>query len=423
MTTQPENNPYLVLAKIGTAKKNEDSRYNKPAWYFWNWYFSRYLTDQQVQSLINNGKSDFLVTEIPPEEEKEFKQRWINRGFDLVQLPSGRSEINFQNSEIDDIIYIGNFIFPSDVSFTGAEINHFFVADGATFFESVYFVGTNFSGKTLSIREAKIYGNLIGNDSTVNCPADFSKTEIYGTLIFHSAKFNKNVSFAHCMVHQQSSFVSATFCKEASFYKSRLNGGLFLERANFTTAVPVFLDAELSEMTFIHEVEWPTDPEKRKVLANIRNYEKLAQLMGRLERKHEQSVLVRKAQKLRFHAEPSLIAKIVNRIYGLLSGYGYSFERAWFIWLNLWMWTPLFLKPNISHLNAHWLEATAVGFSNTHSFLGLSRGPLARTYEEFLSGEIETWINFEALWFFQAIFGFLMVFFLGLTIRNRFKMN
>ena len=76
----------------------------------------------------------------------------------------------------------------------------------------------------------------------------------------------------------------------------------------------------------------------------------------------------------------------------------------------------IFVFTNHSWANVAY--SFAASFSNAHSFLGLNRGPLKKMYAGYST---ESWFN--ALWTFQALFGIMLLFFLILTIRNRFKMG
>ncbi len=63
-------------------------------------------------------------------------------------------------------------------------------------------------------------------------------------------------------------------------------------------------------------------------------------------------------------------------------------------------------------------NSVVASFSNAHSFLGLNRGPLKKVYETYGA---EGWFN--TLWTLQALSGIVFLFFLLLTIRNKFKMG
>ena len=61
------------------------------------------------------------------------------------------------------------------------------------------------------------------------------------------------------------------------------------------------------------------------------------------------------------------------------------------------------------------VDRLSISFSNMFVFFGLNDGPLEKLYEVYH-------IN-KCFWIFQTITGPVILFFLGLTLRNRFRMG
>ena len=64
------------------------------------------------------------------------------------------------------------------------------------------------------------------------------------------------------------------------------------------------------------------------------------------------------------------------------------------------------------------LTALAINFSNSLPFLRLQHGPVENAYNAF-----HTLTGFDMLWTIQSLSGPLLLFFLLLTIRNRFRLR
>ncbi|MGI9374174.1 MAG: hypothetical protein ACR2OJ_16930, partial [Hyphomicrobiales bacterium] len=100
---------------------------------------------------------------------------------------------------------------------------------------------------------------------------------------------------------------------------------------------------------------------------------------------------------------------------------GWDTLRAlkWFFghWLvgaaTLWLYDLFFEKTGVG-----FVKIGAVSLSNSLPFLGLNRGPLQDAYTCLARIPL-----FNGIWLFQALFGTILLFFLLLTIRNRFRLK
>ena len=115
------------------------------------------------------------------------------------------------------------------------------------------------------------------------------------------------------------------------------------------------------------------------------------------------------------------ISTFSSRLYGLFFCYGWGFERALGLWVAhlvlgagyLWVMALCQMSQPLSGLTA-----LAISFSNSLPFLGLQRGPVENAYNSF-----HTLTGFNMLWTIQSVSGPLLLFFLLLTIRNRFRLR
>ena len=122
------------------------------------------------------------------------------------------------------------------------------------------------------------------------------------------------------------------------------------------------------------------------------------------------------------------ISTSVSRLYGLFR-YGWGLEYALILWVLhillgagclsvMALWQRSQPLPDLAKIVTKIVQALAVSFSNSHPFLGLQRGPAKSAYASF-----DTLTGFDILWMIQSLSGPLLLFFLLLTIRNRFRLR
>jgi len=113
--------------------------------------------------------------------------------------------------------------------------------------------------------------------------------------------------------------------------------------------------------------------------------------------------------------------RLPYRLYDWLSGFGYSIGRP--IWGLVWLW----LVPGLAFCAAKLtgtprtdlitlLSSLGLSFANMFSFLGLQR-----TFFEDELGNMNGAL--QTLAGFQTVIGFVLLFFLGLGLRNRFRLK
>ena len=160
----------------------------------------------------------------------------------------------------------------------------------------------------------------------------------------------------------------------------------------------------------------------------IRSYERLKLLMAGQNKVHDELMFQRLELRCREIAEPHSLATWGSRMFGWLSGYGWSLTRPagglaanvglgwWLIFCPEWAdfhlgtWTDK--APEFLELG----QSFALSISNVFGFLGLSRS--------FLSDEIKTLTAAsEIVPATQTILGLILFFLLGPALRNRFRIK
>ncbi len=284
---------------------------------------------------------------------------------------------------------------------------------------------------------------------------DFSNTEFFEPVYLTGFTFLQNVTFEGAVFHNTVNLNGATFEKKADFNYTHFMKEVSFEETEFFDSVyflaaisrttikfistkfkkfpPGFFDAKMSDAIIWRDVTWPeigNNLSETDLGYHVDAYERLALMMSKLEKSHERHMFFRLEMRARRELDSNWAAKAMNRFYDSLSKYGYGFERALKIWFGHIIVGMLAIFPygqtslamptlgNIWTGIKLWGITFATSLSNAHTFLGLHRGPLKSVYEGYGQSEV-----FNVIWTGQAVFGVIFLFFLLLTLRNRFKMG
>ena len=121
------------------------------------------------------------------------------------------------------------------------------------------------------------------------------------------------------------------------------------------------------------------------------------------------------------------LPRVINKGYEVLSDYGYGVGRTASLWAsNVLMGGFLLMLDKSTRLGPNlWgtsVDAFVTSFSNAHGFLGLGRGPLKETVLTY-QNNANLLISYNVIATGQAVFGTIFLFFLLLTLRNKFRMG
>ncbi|MDA9639531.1 pentapeptide repeat-containing protein [SAR116 cluster bacterium] len=362
--TPASENPWYQLATLA----GDDHSANV---LFWNGYQRKLLeranifdsTDEDMSKLPELGESD------------------LERVQQIEGLPSqmdGDSINDFLRNKLPRIDF-SNFYFGFKTVFVGSTFD--FLADftGATFGADVYFIGAKF-----------------------DLMADFS----------HS-RFRKSAAFSvikDAMDAAPMSFLGAKFCSNA----------------------PIFYGRRMHENTDWTDAVWPkTSDSEDQLKSDIRAYERLRLIARDLGKVNDEHFFFRKEMDcarvlVRFQKKGlrRFVSVTPFWLFRAFSNYGHSFERPAFGLLCLWSLGSL---GNFLHFNKsrplsdiaesnHALDSMILSLANMLPFFGFhSRLPTHL-------------LKVKSDWIFllssgQTILGFILLFFLGLGLRNRFRLK
>ena len=264
------------------------------------------------------------------------------------------------------------------------------------------------------------WGSTFGGDAT------FEKSTFAGEANFTESTFGGDATFEKSTFAGPAYFGGSTFAGEANFNDAKYEGKTSFQKVTFKVA-PLFFATTLHEDTNWTEITWPDKPaDKDAATEYVRRYDRLALMMSTLKQPDNEHQFFRLSMRAKEVRDGWGISTSVSRFYGLFH-YGWGLERA----LILWVFHILFGAgclsvmalcqmsqplPDLAKICTKIVQALAVSFSNGLPFLGLHRGPAKSAYASF-----DTLTGFDIVWGTQIVSGSLLIFFLLLTIRNRFR--
>jgi hypothetical protein len=255
------------------------------------------------------------------------------------------------------------------------------------------------------------------SDATFSDWASFSGATFFGSANFLGATFSGLANFLRVTFSSHGTgFSGATFKKRAMFVNAEMKGPTLFEKATFSSEPPEFFGAKLHEKTVWRGVKWPLQPKNRKEAGwFVDAYERLKLEMDRLK-KHEDELdfFALELQSRRvLHGNKRSLHGLAIALYGWLSDYGRSYVRPL---TGLLITVLAGVLPFWWHLSQFW-QAVGLSLANTFGVFGFRRELIGSEVLACLPGLL------KVLAASQTVTGIVLLFLLGLAIRNRFRMK
>jgi len=301
------------------------------------------------------------------------------------------SDISFENTIFSGAISRFDEAAFGNVDFSTVVFKHPVVFENATF-RRARFDGGIFEG------EADFGGARFGD------PADAWESA-------HSDRFREPAFFVGTKFNSKVSFAKAAFCCRSTFVNSEMAALTSFVGAKFSEWPPLFFGSKLHEGTYWHGVEWPPRPQMVDTAAKfVDAYARLKLEMDRLK-KHEDELnffaLEMQARRVRDGRWMGLPIDT----YGWLSDYGRSYLTP-LCWLAALMVTGALILSLHFGLACNY-KALGLSIANTFALFG---------FQKYFSPEAyPNWVIVVSG--IQTVFGSILLFLLGLGIRNRFRMK
>jgi len=317
----------------------------------------------------------------------------------LFNSQFGIGEISFESAQFG-----GGCVAFIYIQFNDGNINFDSTKFGGDFYikDSVFGVGDiTFSGAKFK-EKANFMGVFFG---TGKC--DFQNTKFIDDLRFSNVKQIENVT--------QFNFRYASFERSVFLPETQFNCVLDLTNTKFSNQITLHkLECTLKRKAKYWWSGWfkkAIDPEDA---ARFRRLKEIAEN----NKDHERA--------LAFHAdekrakrwyEYGLLASLLDGVYSFVSNYGQSILRPT---LGLILTIALFTSIHIYNTEGYQiLNAFEFTLANSLPFLGSAKAIASESMKNLYTENIPSWVNIST--FIQGGITFILLFFIGLGLRNRFR--
>ncbi|MBP5858157.1 pentapeptide repeat-containing protein [Marivibrio halodurans] len=378
----------------------------------WNRWATSHLDGDALQALIDEGA--IAAENIADRSLDPIKEAAKARGLDALPTPDEEIDwgISFwrrNSTAFSDFYFFGPVTFEDSTSKGDANF-YSAIFKGEAFFKSATFKG-----------DADFYSAIFKNEAffksaTFKGDADFYSATFKGDAFFNSATFKDDARFNSATFESAVGFNSAAFVMHADFTNTCFRGLTNFQGALFRSNVPEYFGASLHEGTVFHDAIWPEVPRRDGPAARRQAdaYERLKLEMDRLNRHEAELDFFARELMARRWCVPWHRAWLIAA-YGMVSDHGRSL--FWPLWTGFVLWFAgalgyAMLDP------ARWDEHEAMGFSaaSLGAILGTRREvfPEAMHHAEWPVAILSTG---------QGIAGAVLIFLIGLALRNRFRIR
>ncbi|WP_457648514.1 pentapeptide repeat-containing protein [Profundibacter sp.] len=462
-------NPWYVLATIygeqeeGAKLWNYDEELAAKNRRAWNGWFCGELSDEERQDLAQKTRLEpHDLAPLSKEELDEIRKRFVARMGKGAKLPPNDLKINFSDTFFSKPFCADNMVYNKDAEFLCVVFNR-----SASFYSALFMGYANFESVTFdgdaAFSSAMFAGSsrfcfaifrddVAFNTTTFTGSSTFSEGMFNGFTDFGSAMFVNEVDFYSTTFMDSVVFSSATFTSSADFDSAIFKYWGVFYRARFSVSVPEFHWAQLhigcGFSTDDNEQErWPPIKGQVKIgekqvmvmptIDQKQAYTRLRLLMKKSLRPDDEQFFQRQEMRCK-----SVLSKWYHKpFYWLYSGLSDCGNSVWrpLLWMlavmlsgalfMLW-WQEAFTFLPKESSGFDWTlgllgeddpwakprQAAGWSISNTLPFLGFGRlyyGELAKdlVWPLKVAGGVQT------------LLGYVLLFFFGLGLRNRFRLR
>ena len=433
-------NPWYVLMTVAGPQDGETidwDRHLQNQRYFNGW-MAQALTEDDKQRLINQGCATAEdLAPLTDAEKREIARQLGTRCPEAARPDPSKSLVDLASCAFAAQLVCSGFIFPGGASFRYARFKGDANFEHATFLRDTDFDDTDFLRGT-NFQAAKFEEG-----------AYFRRAEFSRDALFQQAIFQEATRFLFAELKQDAHFQQAAFQAIADFEGATFTGHAFFNHATFSRASvfrnakfksptkfenvtfdrehaspPQFSGATLHEETRWDGIKtWPLPGSGHNPADFILAYEKLKHLMDDQKKLDSEHMFHKLELQSKAIAETGTLASFASWLYRILSDYGWSIQRpAIGLGIVFALGWILIYADQISEQRfgdgeflGGWTYG-AVSLSNVFGFLGLGG--------TFLADDLKTLTGFsQVVSGLQTFFSLILIFLLGLALRNRFRIK
>lgn len=398
-------NPWYVLATLdGEQLKDAD----------WVNY------DREVAQQNLMMWTQWLNGQNADEIERRFRAR-ISRD---IPFPKPAQNIDFSSTYFDKFVCFEGYIFRGEAIFIfanfGGDVSFRSSAfqNVAMFRSAVFDSDTDFNSSTFKDEADFSFSLFLGATS-------FSSAVFLGDADYHSVEIAEDIFFMNTEFNQSALFTWAKFKGASVFSSANFKSATMFDDAHFLTNVPLFHAAALyDETTFTlpdhYDENWPIISANEVMPADQqkRAYNRLRLFMNKNLQIEEEQFFHRMEMRCKRETE-NWIYRPIYSVFEGLSDYGNSVMRPVGALFLLWLvGVSVKIQPVVGEV---WPDIQslphAMGWSlaNVFPFFGFRR--------LYFDGTVDLVLGLKVIGGGQTVMGFVLLFFLGLGLRNRFRLR
>lgn len=360
-----------------------------------------------------------------------------------------------------DSLHLGGGLIIRDCKFLSKiELNYIHIGKGidiqkVVFSDTFYLLHVNIGNhlricdcvfcQIFRIRTSELGCKVVIERTIFYSSVDFEFDILHESLIIDGVKFIKETNFKGIDFKRNCSFLNSSFQNRTSFENSIFRSETSFYGSNFHEP-PLFFETKIHENTNWFEVEWPSKPESQAAAqAYVHRYERLSHVMISVNKYEDFHRFFRLSMISRRKKDGFGVDYILNYAYQMICNYGFGVSRALLLWtlsiifgaslIFLMCFRDIFTNVNADCLDmrdilSEIFQSIVISFSNLHSFLGINRVFAKNIYAKFdnnsdNSGNFSEMsiLLFNIIGGVQSIIGVIILFFLLLTLRNRYRMR
>ncbi|MDG5497417.1 pentapeptide repeat-containing protein [Niveispirillum sp. BGYR6] len=410
--TPAEDNPWYLLATLYGVPEKGDFELQKRNRIAWNRYYAHLWTAEDRERL-KDVLEEMEFSKFNHIDLLKIKNLFSKRaGLRRIRMPASDEFVDLNSTFFDKKIYF---------EFYSLKISFFekskFIDDaffkGSLFNMGGSFASANFSGNadfrnTFFEEDASFCGTIFSKNSY------FNGTSIIKNSFFSSAEFAGSADFSGVNIGEYADFSHVKFADSVLFTNAEFKGNTSFEQCTFNHSPPMFHGAKLHEGTMWNQATWPQRPKNQNEAKTFTHaYERLKLEMDRLKKHEDELMFFAKEMECRL-VKDGWIKGLPIRFYGILCNYGQSYEVpiSWLLLLIVLGTLPF--GPTLAWDFPH---ALGVSAANTLASLGLRKELVDAATLKQLSGWLAAFSGV------QTVLGLILLFLIGLGLRNRFRMK
>lgn len=340
----------------------------------------------------------------------------------------------FRGSRFANSAYFQEAHFARRADFQKTHFNSNVVFPEAHFVEEADFQETHFGGNA-EFQKTNFAGDAFFLVAHFAGRAEFQESRVAGTAYFQEARFAGPAVFQQSHFFGHADFKEAYFTENADFSDGAFKAATSFNRATFKTQVPTFYQREMHQDTTFGDASkhWP-EATSDNAEDGKQAYTRLRQIAVDNHNPDLEHFFLRQEMRCKEALAKTFVDRLMFKGYRWIADSGISVVRPatglaliWLIPGFAYLFRYLYLNRNTEKIIAANSELPALAdlsvlgsfglsFANLFAFLGLNR-----LYFQEVIAELDPWLSLLAG--FQTISGVVLLFLLGLGLRNRFRLK